>query len=76
MVEANELSEAALAKIRRRMVKIDGMPEPIRLLIHEYGYAAVSVFLELGVKAPKHIEELIQQVRFGRSSGSFEKVLK
>ena len=57
------------AACKRRMARIDSLPQPIRLLIHEYGWDPVRIFLDLGLKSPRQIEHNIRMVRALDSEG-------
>jgi hypothetical protein len=51
------------AAAKKRMARIDSLPQPIRLLIHEYGWDPVRIFLDLGLTSPRQIEHNIRSVR-------------
>lgn len=48
---------------KKRMARIDSLPQPVRLLVHEYGWDPVKIFLDLGLTSPRHIEHNIRMVR-------------
>lgn len=54
---------------KKRMGRIDALPQPIRFLIHEYGWDPVKIFLDLGLTSPRHIEHNIRVIRELGSEG-------
>ncbi|MGE0714826.1 MAG: hypothetical protein AB7P02_05235 [Alphaproteobacteria bacterium] len=51
------------ARAEKRMQRIDQLPEGVRLLVHEYGWMAVSSLLNAGVSKPHVIESIITAIR-------------
>lgn len=62
-------------KRRNRMARVDGYPEPIRELIHEYGLTVVQTLMDLGITKPNHITHIVETVldEFSPSRGSHSK---
>lgn len=56
-------SEQAKPRVEKRMALIDSQPPAIRLLVHEYGWNVVKVFLDAGLTKPNQIKHIIHTVR-------------
>lgn len=59
--------DAVKAKAEKRFLVIDKLHPDIRAIVHEYGWAPVRLLLELGVRKPGHLREIILTCRHGRA---------
>lgn len=50
---------------RRRMERIDALPQDVRVLVHEFGWTVVGQFWDAGVRKPSLIRHLIETVLTG-----------
>ena len=55
-------SEEVKPKVEKRMAKIDAMTPEQRLVVHEYGWCLVNVFMMHGISKPKTMRALINAV--------------
>lgn len=60
-------------KRRRRMDMVDQLEPQLRTLVHDYGFTVVHAFLEIGVRNPRHIRHLVENVlnEFSPTRGSY-----
>jgi len=65
----DEVRAAWHAASKKRMARIDSLPQKVRLLIHEYGWDPVRIFLDLGLTSPNQIEHNIRAIRLLGSEG-------
>lgn len=49
-------------KRKARMKEVDKPAPDLRVLVHEYGYAVVHAFLDVGVRNPRHIKHLVETI--------------
>lgn len=47
----------------RKMSRIDGLPQPLRDCVHEFGWRIVKAFLEAGVIDARDIRILVKTIR-------------
>jgi len=57
------MSERQKELLGRQCAVIDNMPQPLRDLVHDYGFGVVVAFIENGVNSPNVIRHLIRAVR-------------
>lgn len=50
-------------RAERRFDRIDKLPPETRALIHEFGWASVKIFLDLGERRPTVIRDYITRIR-------------
>ena len=60
---------------RRRVIRmdtIDRLPSEVRECVHDYGWHVVKTIMDLGVKKPKHIRQIVETVldEFSPTRGS------
>lgn len=64
------MSPAHLADLKgraeRRFKRIDQLPKATREVIHEFGWRAVKVFVDLGITDPRTISRAIREIRDAR----------
>ena len=60
-------------KRQARMDRVDGMPDELRRLVHEYGLTVVTALLDVGVTKPKRIRHVVETVlnEFSPTRGCF-----
>lgn len=60
--DPEDFQRAVERRRRARMEMIDNYPPKIRVLVHEYGLAAVKAIYDLGVKKDNQIRNIIETV--------------
>lgn len=60
---------ASVVKVRDRALEaVDAMPPALRRCVHEFGYPAVAVCLQMGVNDPARIGQLVSTILAGARS--------
>lgn len=50
-------------RAEKRFRVIDNLPREVRELVHEYGWEAVKLLMELGAKSPGQMRHIIKTIR-------------
>lgn len=58
------------AKRLKQLNEVDMMPGDLRACVHEFGYPIVKSCLDVGVREPRHIRQLVKEIWLGGRQGS------